>query len=182
MKQIFGLSLILVSSFASALEPVLSCDVGSKVKQRVEIVRDSEMASTYIYYVRRDGKLQPFFNNSDDSRGSDVHVACVGAQQRALVVSGEFTANFLQGFVLIRNPRDSKIERFEFAEKSPPGWLYLGTSKTLLVLPTHGIGEINKKYIVYRHVIGAKKDADAFGVNQLPDVAKFEVIKLNGVD
>ncbi len=178
MKRLVGLSLMFMASLAGASELVLTCDVGTKIRRRVDIVRDSKIGDTHIYYVRQGGKTGLFFGNPDDSRGSNVHVACAGRKQHALVVSGEFTANSLQGFVLIHDPASGKIERLDFAEKSPPAWLYLGAGEALIVVPTHGFGETNRKYVVYRHAAGAKTDVEAVGSDSLPAVDRFEVIKL----
>lgn len=178
MKQLFYLSLLFVSPFVSATELMLTCNVGAKAAKRVEIVRDSNVGDTHIYYLRQDGEMHPFFGSPNDSRGSDVHAACAGKKQRALIVTGAFTANFLQGFVLVQNPAAGLIERLDFAEKSPPAWLYLGASNTMVVWPTHGYGEINKKYIVYRHVAGIKTDMEAEGTDRLPAADQFEVIRL----
>lgn len=178
MKRLFWLSLMFMLPLSDASELVLTCDIGSKTTKRVEILRDAEIGDTHIYYLRQDEKTRPFFDSPDDSRGAEVHIACVGKKRHALVVSGAFKANFLQGFVLTYNPGSGRSERLEFAEKSPPQWLYLGASKTLIVLPTYGYGETNKKYIVYRHFAGAKVDAAAFGRDGLPGVGRFEVIKL----
>lgn len=178
MKMIFGLCLMFVSSLACASELVLTCNVGAKTAKRVEIVRDSGIGDTHIYYVRQEGGIQPVFGNPDDSRGSDVHIACAGEKQHALVVSGAFTANFLQGFVLTHNPATGKIERLDFAEKQPPEWLYLGAKKTLIVVPTNGYGETNKKYVMYRHLAGATTDGEPVGMDKLPAIGRFEVIQL----
>lgn len=178
MKRFFVLFSGLMVSWAAASELVLTCDVGAKTTTRVEILRDSEIGDTHIYYVRQNGETHTFFNNPDGSRGSDVHAACVGKKHRAIVVSGAFTANFLQGFVLTRTSAIGKIERLDFAEKNPPEWLYLGADRTLIVLPTYGYGEISSKYVIYRHVSGAKTAAEPIGMDKLPAVGRFEVIKL----
>jgi hypothetical protein len=178
MKQLIYLFLLFASSVVGASELVQTCDVGAKATTHVEVVRDSEAGDTYIYYLRQHGKMHPFFGSPDASRGSDVHVTCAGKKQRALIITGAFTANFLQGFVLMQSAGAGKIERLDFAEKSPPEWLYLGASKTMVVLPTHGYGETSKKYVVYRHVAGAKEDMEAVGMDRLPAADRFEVIKL----
>ncbi len=178
MKSGIALFLMLVGHFAYGSELLLSCNVGTKTTTRVEIFRDSEIGDTHVYYVRHGGETRAFFDNRSDSRGSGVHSSCVGKKQHVLITSGEFTANFLQGFVLVHNPITGKIERVAFAEKSPPEWVYLGSNETLVVFPTHGYGETNKKYVVYRHVVGATSDHEAAGTDRLPVAGGFEVIKL----
>ena len=178
MKMCFGLTLMFFASLSGASELVSTCDVGAKTRTRVEIVRDSEIGDTHIYYVRQAGGIKAFFGNPDDSRGSDVHIACAGKKRHALVVSGVFTSNFLQGFVLDQSPATGKIERLDFAEKSRPERLYLGAKKTLIVVPTNGYGETNKKYIMYRHVAGSTTDLEPVGIDKPPAVGRFEVIQL----
>jgi len=178
MKMCFSLALMFFASSAGASEPVSSCDVGAKRGKRVEVVRDSEIGDTHIYYVRQEGEVKALFGNPDDSRGSDVHIACAGQKRHALIVFGMFTSNFLQGFVLTQNPATGKIERLDFAEKNRPARLYIGARQTLIVVPTNGYGETNKKYIMYRHVAGSTTDLEPVGIDKLPPVGRFEVIQL----
>lgn len=178
MTKIIGLLLAILAPLAGASELLVACDIGAKASKRVEVVRDEEIADTHIYYLRQGRKIRPFFGGREASRGSSVRIACVGKKRRALVVSGEFSANALQGFALTYNPTIDRIERLDFAEKSPPAWLYLGANKSLIVIPTHGLGETNKKYLVYRHINGAKADREAVGMETLPDNDRFDVINL----
>jgi hypothetical protein len=178
MKLTFVASAMLISLSVQASELVSTCAIGTKTSKRVAILRDAPIGGTSIYYVRQDGTRRPFFGSPDNSRGSDVRIRCAGHRRHALVVTGEFTSNFLQGFVLVSNRTNGKIERLDFAEKSAPGWLYLGTSETLVVFPEQGYGETDRKYVVYRHLAGAKADLEAIGTDKLPPTAGFEVVKL----
>lgn len=178
MKNAAGLILMLLAPLAGASELMLSCNVGTKVRTRVEVVRDAEIADTHIYYLRQGQETRPFFGSQEGSRGTAVRIECAGKKQHALVISGEFNSNFIQGFVIARSPANGKLERLDFAEKSPPEWLYLGSSMTLIVVPTHGYGEASKKYVVYRHAAGSQEDAQAVGVNTLPARDRFEVLRL----
>jgi hypothetical protein len=171
---------LLAHAFTAAAEVVTTCDVGSKTSSRVEAIRDSRIADTYVYYLRQNGRMRPFFGDKDSSRGSSVDVACVGRNARALVVTGEFTANFLQGFVLSRNPKNGGVERLDFAEKNRPAWLYLTPSETTIVIPTYGYGETNKKFVVYRHFVGSTAGAQVIPMDELPAQAGADVIKLGG--
>lgn len=167
-------------AFAAAAELVTSCDVGGKASSRVDAIRDSKIADTYVYYLRQNGSVRPFFEDKDSSRGSSVQIACVGSHARALVITGEFTANFLQGFVLSRNPINGVVERLDFAEKNRPDWLYLSSTETAVVIPTHGHGETNKKYIVYRHFLGSVSEPQVVPMDELPARAGANVIELGG--
>ena len=179
-SSILLLCCLFAHAMSAAAELVKTCDVGSKPGSRVEAVRDSKVADTYVYYLRQNGSTHPFFENKDSSRGSSVQIACVGSHARALVVTGEFTANFLQGFVLSRNPVNGMVERLDFAEKNRPVWLYLSASETDVVIPTHGFGETNKKFIVYRHFVGSGAEPQVIPMDELPARADAEVIELGG--
>jgi hypothetical protein len=128
--------------------------------------------------VRQNGKKQLFFGDKDNSRGASVEIACVGRTSRALVVTGEFTANFLQGFVLSLNPKNGKVERLDFAEKNRPAWLYLSPSETTIVIPTNGYGETNKKFVAYRHSFGSAAEAQAVPMDELPSQVGANVVQL----
>jgi len=179
-SSILLLCCLFAYTVSAAAELVKTCDAGSKAGGRVDAVRDSKIADTYVYYLRRNGSTRPFFGDKDSSRGSSVQIACVGSPARALVVTGEFTANFLQGFVLSRNPANGVVERLDFAEKNRPAWLYLSPSETDVVIPTHGHGDTSKKFIVYRHFVGSGAEPQVVPMDELPAREGAEVIKLSG--
>lgn len=125
MKNSSLLMLCLVAPLlARGAERVISCELGGKANSRVVAVRGAKIADTYVYSLRQGAPMQPFFGDQESSRGSAVQIDCAGQRNRALVVSGEFTSNFLQGFVLVRNPTSGATERFDFAEKNRPIQLY----------------------------------------------------------
>jgi hypothetical protein len=171
---------LLAPAFATAAELVKTCDVGGKVSSRVDVIRESKIVDTYVYYLRQNGSRRPFFEDKDRSRGSSVRIACVGSHARALVVTGEFTANFLQGFVLSRDRKSGVVERLDFAEKNRPTWLYLSPSETDVVIPTHGYGATNKKFVVYRHFVGSAAEPQVVPMDELPARTGAEVIELDG--
>lgn len=180
MKTPLILFCLFVHSLTVAGELVTSCDVGGKTNSRVDVVRDSPIADTHVYYLRQNGRKRPFFEDKDSSRGSSVEVACVGRKTRALLVTGEFTSNFLQGFVLSLNPKSRVVERLDFAEKNRPAWLYLTPSETTIVIPTHGYGETNKRFVVYRHFVGSAAEPQVVPMDELPAQAGADVIQLGG--
>jgi hypothetical protein len=179
-SSIILLCCLFAHAVSAAAELVKTCNVGSKTGSRVDVVRDSKIADTYVYYLRQNGSTHPFFEDKDSSRGLSVQIACVGSHARALVVTGEFTSNFLQGFVLSRNPVNGVVERLDFAEKNQPTWLYLSPSETDVVIPTHGYGETNKKFIVYRHFVGSGAEPQVVSMDELPVRAGAELIELGG--
>jgi hypothetical protein len=171
---------LFVHVFSAAAELVTACDVGGKKRTRVDVVRESKIGDTYIYYLRQNGRMRPFFGDRDSSRGSSVQIACAGRKARALVVTGEFTANFLQGFVLSRNPQNGVVERLDFAEKNRPAWLYLALEETTIIIPTRGYGETNKKFVAYRHSFGSAAGPQVIPMDELPAGAGADVIELGG--
>jgi hypothetical protein len=82
--------------------------------------------------------------------------------------------------VLRRNPKNGVVERLDFAEKNRPAWLYLSPSETDVVIPTHGYGETNKKFVVYRHFVGSTAEPQVVPTDELPARAGAEVIELGG--
>ena len=180
-KKLIGRACICLAPYASAVEVVKVCDLGGGVTKRVEVVRVPATANTHTYYVRQHGALWPFFDEPESSRGESVRTECAGRKRHALVVSGEFTANALQGFVLTYNSADNKTDRLDFAERSPPEWLYLGAQEVIVVIPTFGHGETNKKYVAYRRRLSDSHEVEVEGMDELPAAARFEAIKLSGL-
>jgi hypothetical protein len=175
----FGCLYLVVATYANAAELIVTCGVGPEPMQKVGVVRDSRIASTYIYYLRQGGTNTPFFVQPDQSRGDSVLVQCVGKKRRTLVVSGEFSANALQGFVISSVAGTNKIDRLDFAEKSRPQWLYTDEHEVIVVTPTFGYGETNSKYVAYRHTIGQTDVDQADGINDLPSPDGYEVMRLS---
>jgi hypothetical protein len=172
MKILLFFFFVLITSDSNAADVVVRCDLGGPAERVVEVVRDAPIGSTHVYYLRQNGKRTPFFSTPEQSRGDVVSAACVGRHRRALIVSGEFTANALQGFVMVGT------ERIDFAEKVYPGWLFLGPSEIVVAFATEGYGETNARYVLYRHRIGQSGDDQIEAANELPATREFEQIKL----
>lgn len=178
MKSFIAILGICLAPASYAAELVKACDVGTHPAHRVEIIRDSQIASTHIYYLRQSGKRTPLFESPERSRGDSVLAECVGKKSRALIVSGEFTANARQGFVITYHPGSEVPERLDFAEKATPHWIYLGPQEIIVVIPTFGYGETDAKYVAYRHLTGQIDGDRVDAMNQLPAQSGFEVIRL----
>lgn len=179
MKKILCVIAICSATNVPAAELVLSCKLGPGPSQSIAVVRDLKIASTHVYYLRHGKVRTPFFGSLDNSRGSLVHAECVGKKQRALIVSGEFTANALQGFVITNFPDSDRPERLDFAEKNRPIRLYLAPHEMLVVVATGGYGETDSKYVAYRHVAGRGEQGEARAINDLPSPQGFDVLNLN---
>lgn len=174
------LALLAFSSMAQPeAEGFAACDLGGNPKTRVEVLREAPIADTYVYLLRQNGKATPIFFDVDNSRGAAVTAVCVGRANRALVLSGEFTANAVQGFVLTYKPANRKVGRLDFAEKSRPKWLFLGKNNVIVVIPTHGLGETSKKFVAYRTQKGSVNASAGEGIDQLPKAKGYEKIDLD---
>jgi hypothetical protein len=178
MKLMISALCISIASTSYSAELVKACDVGSHPSRTVEVVRDSKIASTYVYYLRQNGKRTPIFESPDQSRGESVLVECVGRKRRALVVSGEFTANARQGFVISSIGDAGELDRMDFAEKSPPQWLFQGEHEVIVIIPTSGYGETNSAYVAYRHTAGTHAADRTEAIDRLPSRSGFEVLRL----
>jgi hypothetical protein len=158
---------------------VKTCQVANGTSNPIKVVRERQIADTYIYTLHYSGKTEYFFETPDGSRGVTVKVICAGKKERALVAYGEFTANYQQGFALIYNRLTAKIERLDFAEKGPPEWLYLGKKEAIVIAPTYGLGENwGKPYVAYRHIKGRDEDPDPEGVDIPTAPPGYDAIKL----
>jgi len=69
-SSVLLLCCLFAHAFTAAAELVKTCDVGSKAGSRVDAVRDSKIADTYVYYLRQNGSTRPFFEDRESSRGS----------------------------------------------------------------------------------------------------------------
>jgi hypothetical protein len=182
MKFIAMSLLALSPSLVFAGGKASTCDLGdSKRPQVVRVSHGGKIGSTDIYYLRQgEAAAQPLLGGeAEDSRGSDVRVQCIGGKRRALAVMGDFmSAGYPQGFVLTYDTRKKSFERFNFAEKNAPGWLYSGPKDTLLVFPPGGRLQTERRYLVYRFAPGAGQDNTEEIVEALPNADGYEVIKI----
>ena len=177
--------LALCPSLAFAGGKGVACDLGEAgAPQVVRVTRADKMAGTHVFYLRQgDAPARPLLDGeAEDSRGSEVRIKCVGGSQRALAVAGNFmSAGYPQGLVLVYDPAARAFERFAFAEKQPPGWLYLGAKDRLLVFAPGGRLETEHRYLVYRFAAGAgaaKESSEAI-VDALPKADGYRVIKID---
>jgi hypothetical protein len=179
MNKCSVLLALLATPFTATAEVVIACDIGVGTTMRVEVIREAPIADTHVYLLRQNGKATPIFSDAVSSRGAAVRAACVGKKNRALVLSGEFAANAVQGVVLTYKPGNRKFGRLDFAEKNRPKWLFLSKTETIVVVPTHGLGETSKNYVAYRHAIGSSGAPGGEGIDRLPNVHAYEKIDLD---
>ena len=167
---------VTTSALADGMTVVTSCTVGSNGGHALSLLRDHPIGGTAVYYVGKDGAepVRLYAGDSDKSRGDDVLAACVGTIGRALVLSGEFTSNYIQGVAIRYNTRSQRWERIDFAERERPESVYLDTREFTLLIPNHGRNESGKRFILYRYESG-KGDVTQIYSDRRP---QSEVVKI----
>jgi hypothetical protein len=164
--MVVGIFVVHCASIAQTV--VMRCDIGTPAHpQKVELLRSKRIADTHVYSIRLvpSRENQFLFADAQESRGSNVRYLCAGKDKKSLVVSGEFTSNFLKGVALVY--RQQRIEKLEFADRARPQWLYLGEDSIAVVMPTNGRGEVPEKYVSYTHAFGDSQETQQKGLATL---------------
>jgi hypothetical protein len=154
--SILCIGFTMVSHAAIGMEAVTSCTLGSRGNHTLSLLRDHPIDGTAVYYVSKDGAapVRLYAGEPDQSRGQDIQVACVGTRERAFVLSGEFTSNYLQGAAIRYNTKAGQWERVDFAERERPTSVYLDAKGITVLIPNNGRNESSKRYILYRYEAG----------------------------
>jgi len=180
IRLALGLSL-LGPALAFAGTP-LSCDLGAPGTPRVvEVLRTDAIANSHVYHLREGtaSRRLLFDGEAEDSRGSEVRIRCAGRTRRALVVMGDFmSAGYPRGMVMVHDAAGQRFQRFDFAERNAPHWLYLGKTETLLVFPPGGRLETAHRYLIQRFVDGDKPGGLEAIDSVRPNARGYEVIEL----
>lgn len=181
MRQfLLGIALIALSAEAFAAQPLLktvvSCELAGP-KNTVELLRSSPIVDSYIYKVRHSQKTRFIFKGLDASRGAAVQWQCVSNHSniKALVISGEFTSNFLQGALYYFDSTTDQIARIDFAERNRPRWVRISKQDTQVIFENTG-NESSHKYLIYG------KNDTYLEVDELPTTSSTsdgELIELN---
>ena len=172
-----GLSLQSVSAQPKIANKVLSCQLGAR--QSATLLRDHRIADTYVYYLEKQAvRTMLFAGNEDESRGRAVVSRCLGNKERILLVSGEFSSNYIKGLVLRYNQRTEQWERIDFAERARPIRIYLGARHMSVVIPNHG-QETDKKYLIYSYVSGKGQSEINTEADSLPSTDGLGMIRID---
>ncbi|WP_239949744.1 hypothetical protein [Dyella terrae] len=166
----------------------MSCPLGRDGTHVVAVTSKRPVADTRHYDLRvgndkpvalfdSTGRADSDDPNFDASRGSDVQIECLGAPEKVLVISGEFTSNFLQGVAIRFNTAMHRWERVDFAERTRPIAVYLEASG-MSVIFANGGQEVAGRYLVYRYPGQADAMAGPVAVNTLPAGRDIETIRL----
>lgn len=172
------LTLLCCSGLCSAAT-VKSCALGADGSEQVQVTRDHPIADTWQYSLTVSGKTEAIWGaQEDDSRGSSVHVQCIGKREKVLLIRGEFFAAAYPKGLLLRYFNSSKTwQRIEFAERLAPSKVYLGQTDTIVVFPNQG-PEYSLPFVTYHAIAGKKSASSTHASKQLPKARGYQVLKL----
>ncbi|MGL6243409.1 hypothetical protein [Pseudomonas sp.] len=150
---IFGIGLFTFCIQALAVQPHLSTVIDCELegpKNTISLLRGSPIVDTYIYKVRHAQKASFMYEDAEASRGGNVKWQCASDQQNlnVLVVSGEFSSNFLQGVLFYFDSGDGHIERINFAERNRPRWVRISAQGAQVIFE-NTCNESSHKYLSY---------------------------------
>ncbi|QZD68489.1 MULTISPECIES: hypothetical protein [unclassified Pseudomonas] len=169
---IIGLVSLQVSAAELKFSTVTRCDLSS-AESAVSLLSGHPILDSHVYKIRQSQKTNYLYEDSDASRGSNVHWQCVNLTKdvNALVISGEFTSNYLQGALFYFDGDSAQVERLNFAERNRPGWILLTQQGPQVIFENKG-NESSHKFLSYGR-------NDAFlEIDELPvpDPAKGETL------
>lgn len=161
-----GLIVLSIQAEPIEAEKVISCRVSPG--QVATLFRERGVADTYIYRIQQ-GNQAPtlLYESEEESRGAEVQAQCVGRRAQVLVVSGQFSSNYLQGFSLRFNTTEGAWERINFSERGRPSFVYVSETNMSVVIPNLG-NETDKKYLLYTYVAGIGQAKESAAVDHLP--------------
>lgn len=146
-----GLAAFSTQAFAaqSQLNTAINCELAGP-EHTISLLRSSPIEDSYVYKIRYDKKTRFMYDDSNESRGSEVQWQCTSSDQylNALVISGEFTSNFIQGVLFYFDSGDGKIERIDFAERNRPRWVKISAKGAQVIFENTG-NESSSKYLSY---------------------------------
>jgi hypothetical protein len=166
--------LFFLTLLSHATSLVKRCVIDEKSNTSISILREKNIGNTYIYYIQRNkDEKELLYSDQYASRGSQVKIQCAGRRNRFLIITGEFSSNYLQGAAITNN--GDFIDKFYFAERNLPIFLYSNGLTTLLIFSGKSQGEIPNKFVIYKHKTGDQREAEIYGLDKLPAKANFEV-------
>jgi hypothetical protein len=147
---------------AYGLEVVTICPLGKNGSHELRLLRGHWIDTSAIYYVSEDGRAPKriYPGEENQSRGDSVRALCIGKKERVLLVTGEFSSNYLQGVAIRYNTQVQRTERIDFAERERPSAVDLSSREMLVVVPNTGRNESSRRYIIYRYVRGKGAHCD----------------------
>lgn len=152
-NPLISIGFVTLSIQAFAAQPQLNtvshCELAG-AQHSISLLRSSPIEDSYVYKVRYANDTKFMYDDSDESRGSEVQWQCIADQNKAhvFVVSGEFASNFLQGALFYFDTADGKIERVDFAERNRPRWVRISAQGAQVIFENTG-NESSSKYLSY---------------------------------
>ncbi len=151
-RLLLGLLPLLLTTHAWAAAPartVIDCELAGS-SQRLALLRSAAFVDSFIYRLRHGTQIWLLYNSEDDSLGMNVQWQCVatGTNSHLLLLSGEFTANYLQGAALYWDPQGNQVQRIDFAERNRPGWVQVTAQGPRVIFNNVG-HESSHRYLVY---------------------------------
>jgi hypothetical protein len=176
---LIALLILPFSAAAEKLSMVETCSLGANNNSVVSIMKAHPILDSNIYYLQQQQqKPHPVFQSKEMSRGAEVLTLCAGQGEHVLIISGEFTSNYIQGFAVRYNVAANEFQRINFAERNRPKFIYLTENKMLVVF-SNTPNESSKKYLIYQYISGKGQSEAAYGADQLPRKTEAEKIILN---
>ncbi|WP_423391940.1 hypothetical protein [Burkholderia sp. LMG 21824] len=177
--RILALGLLLIAtatpsiSDAGALRSIVSCPLEGG--SRITLMAKSRGVDGDSLFVQTKGKIERAFLDMPDTDfvGRIVLSRCVN---KTLVFALDYGPPYLKGVAIRQNPKTHVEERIYFAEKSLPRWLYSGRQEMLVIIPNEGY-ETDKKYLVYRYVVGKGQSTESAPTDRLP-IAKRNLVEI----
>ncbi|WP_139791217.1 hypothetical protein [Chromobacterium violaceum] len=152
-------------------ETVQSCRISAQ--NTITISRDKKIADTYLYFIQsNNNKRELIFSTEEESRGSDVQAVCAGKRQKAVIVSGEFTSNYIKGLAI------NEHGRIDFAEKIRPAIAYTKASEMMVIFRTDKKWDSSNIYTIYRLTENEKQSDESFGTDTKPSPRGYEITLL----
>ena len=175
---VFGIGLVTfcVPAFADqpSLQTMVDCELAGS-QNTISLLRGSPIIDSHIYKIRYAQITRFVYDDAEASRGSEVQWQCTSDRKNTniLVVSGEFTSNYLQGALFYFDSTDGKTQRIDFAERNRPRWIKISAQGAQVIFENTG-NESSHKYLSYG------KNGSFLELDQFPVTSKGEsLIQLN---
>lgn len=151
-RLLLGLLPLLLTAHTWAAAPaqtLVDCALAGP-SQRLALLATPSFVDSSIYRLRHGPTTWLLYDSQDDSLGMNVQWQCVatGANTRLLVLSGEFSANYLQGAAFYWDPQSNQVQRIDFAERNRPGWVQITAQGPRVIFNNVG-HESSHRYLVY---------------------------------
>lgn len=163
-----------------------TCQLGTTPSYTISIIESTPIGSTKLYSIQYpDTSEHPIYMTQETtqedaiklSQGSDVRVICSGSPERTLIVTGEFSSNFIQGIILRYDSKLKALQRLDVSERSPVSKVYFGQNYFSAVVASD-YRETSKKYLIYKYSSQKKASETPLDSDALPSARARQVITI----